>query len=102
MDLQLSGKRALVTGRSRGLGKAVAQSLLDEGANVVVAARNLEAVHEAVRSHGSTTAGRVHWFSQRRFTVKRSPLSAKPIPYYERTSAMDASLREAACPERPT
>jgi len=31
MDLGLSGKTAVVTGASRGLGKAVAQALLDEG-----------------------------------------------------------------------
>jgi len=31
MDLGLSGKTAVVTGASRGPGKAVAQALLDEG-----------------------------------------------------------------------
>jgi NAD(P)-dependent dehydrogenase (short-subunit alcohol dehydrogenase family) len=36
---ELDGKRALVTGGSRGLGAAIAQRLLDAGASVVVAAR---------------------------------------------------------------
>jgi NAD(P)-dependent dehydrogenase (short-subunit alcohol dehydrogenase family) len=40
MDLQLEGKRAIVTGGSRGIGKAIARQLALEGADVVIAARN--------------------------------------------------------------
>jgi NAD(P)-dependent dehydrogenase (short-subunit alcohol dehydrogenase family) len=40
MDLQLQGKRALVTGGSRGIGKAVAQVLAQEGADVAILARD--------------------------------------------------------------
>ena len=39
MDLQLDGKRALVLGASRGLGRAIAQSLAAEGADVITVAR---------------------------------------------------------------
>jgi 3-oxoacyl-[acyl-carrier protein] reductase len=39
MDLQLSGKRALVLGASRGLGRAIAGGLADEGAAVITVAR---------------------------------------------------------------
>ena len=40
MDLQLGNKRALVTGGSRGIGKAIARALALEGANVAILARN--------------------------------------------------------------
>lgn len=42
----LSGKHALVTGASRGIGVAVAQRLLDEGARVTVLGRQLETIIE--------------------------------------------------------
>ena len=44
MDLGLAGKRALVVGASRGLGAAIARTLLQEGATVVAAARNAGAL----------------------------------------------------------
>jgi 3-oxoacyl-[acyl-carrier protein] reductase len=40
MDLQLSDKRALVTGSSAGIGKGIARKLAEEGASVVVTGRD--------------------------------------------------------------
>ncbi len=47
MDLGLEGKRALVTGGSRGIGRATALGLSREGARVAIAARERGALDEA-------------------------------------------------------
>jgi NAD(P)-dependent dehydrogenase (short-subunit alcohol dehydrogenase family) len=49
MDLNLSGKVAIVTGGSRGIGRAAAALLLKEGARVVVASVRPESVAAAVK-----------------------------------------------------
>ena len=49
MDLKLRGKRAIVTGASRGIGRCCALALAREGARVCVTARNLDLLDEVVR-----------------------------------------------------
>ena len=48
MDFGLKGRRALVTGGSMGIGKAVAVALAAEGCRVAIAARGKEALAQAV------------------------------------------------------
>src|SRR5713101_1021068 len=47
MDLQLDGKRALITGSTAGIGFAIARALAEEGAQVTVNGRTEERVSEA-------------------------------------------------------
>ena len=48
MDLQLKGKKAIVTGATKGIGLATATQLAAEGADVAICARTKEDVDRVV------------------------------------------------------
>lgn len=56
MDLELSGKTAIVTGASKGIGRAVAEALAEEGCTLHLVSRT-EADLNAVRDHLNTRFG---------------------------------------------
>ena len=67
MDLQLSGKRALVTGSSSGIGEAITKLLAAEGAQVVVQGRRaaeVARVRDEIVAAGGTAHGAVGDVSQ--------------------------------------
>ena len=59
MDLGLTGKRALVTGGSRGLGKAVARELAREGCAVAIASRSEAPLQESAKEIAAATGAHV-------------------------------------------
>jgi NAD(P)-dependent dehydrogenase (short-subunit alcohol dehydrogenase family) len=48
MDLGLKGKKAIVTGGTRGIGRAIADQLVEEGCDIAICARNRGPIDEAV------------------------------------------------------
>ena len=63
MDLGLAGRKAIVTGGSKGLGKAITADLMAEGASVVICSRDaaeLEATAAELTKNAAFGAGTVH------------------------------------------
>jgi NAD(P)-dependent dehydrogenase (short-subunit alcohol dehydrogenase family) len=58
MSLRFTGKTAVVTGGSRGIGLAIAQQLVDDGAKVVITGREQAALDEAVTQLGGAGQAR--------------------------------------------
>ena len=55
---KLTGKRALITGGSKGIGKGIAEAYLNEGAEVLICGRgeeSLRAAHEELSEHGDVS-----------------------------------------------
>ena len=59
MELRLDGKVALVTGASKGIGKAIAAAYADAGAKVMLSSRKADSLEKAV----ADISGEVAWFA---------------------------------------
>ncbi|MET0189151.1 MAG: SDR family oxidoreductase [Pseudonocardia sediminis] len=96
MDLQLGGKRAIVTGASRGIGLAVATTLAAEGADVALVARDAAALDEAAVQVDAAGPGRV--VAVPADTADDSSVRARVDTVAERLGGVDVLVSAAARP----
>lgn len=96
MDLNLKNKRALVTGGSKGIGKAVARALALAGADVVIVARNAGALNAAAAELASETGRRV--LALTADTAKKSDVDSVVAAAAEALGGLDIVVNAAAIP----
>lgn len=94
MDLHLAGKRALVTGGSRGIGLACARQLAREGCAVMLAARDAEALEAAARSIAEETGTKV--FTQHVDTASDDSVKAMVRAAVKALGGIDVLVNSAA------
>src|ERR1700682_6204080 len=81
MNLELEGKRALVTGSTAGIGYAIAEALAREGADVIVNGRTEERGEQAIRAIRTAYAQAQGGRSRRRsWERRRSPCRRRTAP----------------------
>lgn len=96
MDLQLKGKRAIVTGGSRGIGKAIARALAHEGVDVVITARNFGALSDAAAELAHETGRRIIPFTAD--TGDDAAVEALVAATVEALGGVDIVVNNAATP----
>ncbi|KAB2329561.1 SDR family oxidoreductase [Cytobacillus depressus] len=82
MDLELNGKNAIVVASSQGLGRAIAEELVREGANVVITSRNGEKLEKVKSELEELGSGRVYSY-------------VCDVTNYDQIKSLVASAREA-------
>jgi 3-oxoacyl-[acyl-carrier protein] reductase len=93
MDLQLKGKKAIVTGASRGIGRSIAETLAAEGCDVAICARGQAGVDEVV---GALTAKGVTAFGAAVDIADGPALKAWVSESAERLGGLDVLVSNAS------
>jgi NAD(P)-dependent dehydrogenase (short-subunit alcohol dehydrogenase family) len=88
--VSLTGKVAIVTGASRGIGEAIARAFAEAGASVMLAARKIEALEAVAKSIGDKAA------AQACHTGKREDLEALFATAQKRFGKVDILVNNAA------
>ncbi|MEE8371991.1 MAG: SDR family NAD(P)-dependent oxidoreductase, partial [Sphingomonadales bacterium] len=89
MDLELDGRVAIVTGASRGLGRAAALALVEQGVRVVAAARSIGDLDELM----STAPDQIH--SIQCDMLDAGAVAALPEVAIERFGGLDIIVNNA-------
>jgi NAD(P)-dependent dehydrogenase (short-subunit alcohol dehydrogenase family) len=95
-DFQLKGKRVLITGGSRGIGKAIARVFAQEGAQVVIASRGRESL-EATAAELEKETGRAV-FPITADTGNKASVDALVAQTVKRLGGIDILINNAAVP----
>ena len=96
MDLGLTGRRALVTGGSRGIGLAIGRALAREGADVALLARGTEAVERAAADVAAESGRRVIGIAAD--TGDDASVAAAVATVVEQLGGVDVLVNAAATP----
>ena len=96
MDLELKGKVAVVTGGTRGIGKAVAHSLAAEGMDVAIVGRDLEAAKATASDIAGETGRTVRAYSAD--TGKDDAVRAAVAAIHKDFGRIDVLVNSAAQP----
>lgn len=83
MDLQLKGKKALVSGSTAGIGYAIAVSLAKEGANVIINGRRQDSVDKAISQIKNETGQNVQGFAGDLSQAHAAESLVKMYPYVD-------------------
>ena len=83
MDLELKNKLALVSGSTAGIGLAIATTLAQEGARVIINGRSQSSVDEVVKKLQSTTGSSVLGFAGDLAAADTAQTLAKQYPNVE-------------------
>ena len=96
MDLKLGGKKAVITGGSRGIGKAIALELASEGVDVAICSRSQEALEFSAKEIREKTGNTV--FCSVADTTDDSSVSKFIVESASNLGGIDILINNAAAP----